>query len=272
MAITSLDGYLNSSKQRITWMKTGTRTLVAAQPYTTFDIAGNPGAGTLAIGNTANGIVHTDATAGYPVINTFSGGLGYISKVEFGSTVPCCFDLYDRLFACGAYAYTAGTTSLSSQPVFSSRIINSNYGGLQVWIEVTTAFVTGTAWTVHITYTDQGGTTGVVSPDLPTMAAAALPLGRMYQLPLAAGDSGIQKIESIVVTNGGTAMTAGAFNVMIMRPLWFGRVICANGGDVHDLLKTGLPQIFEDSALYMILYCDSTAVGLPDVCIQICSG
>jgi hypothetical protein len=272
MAITSLDGYLGSSKQRVTWMKTGTRTLVAAMPYTTFDVAGSPGAGTLAIGNTTNGIVPVNGNSGYPLINSFAGNTGYLSKVEFGSSVPCCFDLYDRLFACGAYAYTAGTTSLSSQPSFSGRIVNSNYGGLQLWLEVTTAFVTGTAWTVHIIYTDQSGNTGVASPDLPTMAAAALPLGRMYQLPLAAGDGGIQKIESVVVTNGGTAMTAGAFNLSILRPLWFGRVICANGGDVHDLLKTGLPQIFDTSALYMILYADSTAVGLPDCTLQIACG
>ena len=64
-------------------------------------------------------------------------------------------------------------------------------------------------------------------------------------------------------------MTAGNFNVMVLRPLWFGRVICANGGDVHDLLRTGLPQIFDTSALYVLLYADSTAVGLPDVSLQL---
>ena len=273
MAITTLDGYIGASKFRLTWMKTGTRTLVAAMPFTVFDIAGSPGAGTLAIGNTANGTVPTDALAGYPIIPTFSGGTGYLSRVEFGSSVPCCFDLYDRLFAAGAYSYAAGTTTLSSQPSFSSRLPNAGvYNGLQAWIEVTTAFVTGTAWTVHITYTDQDGNAGAVGADLPTMAAAALTLGRCYQLPLAAGDSGIQKLESVVVTNGGTAMTAGAFNVSILRPLWFGRVTTANGGDVHDLLRTGFPKIFEDSALYVLLYADSTAVGLPDITLQVAFG
>jgi hypothetical protein len=272
MAIDTLDKYIGASKFRLTWMKTGTRTLVAAMPYTVFDIAGSPGAGTLAIGNTANGVVPTDATNGYPIIPGFSSSLGYLARVEFGSSVACCFDLYDRVFACGAYSYAAGTTSLSSQPGFSGRLPSAQYSGLQVWLEVVTAFATGTAWTVHITYTDQGGTTGVASPDLATMAAAALPLGRMYQLPLAAGDNGIQKIESVVVTNGGTAMTAGTFNLSILRPLWFGRVITANGGDVHDLLRTGFPQIYEDSALYVILYADGTAVGLPDMTFQVAVG
>lgn len=270
MAITTLDGYIGAAKQRVTWMKTGSRTLVAAMPYTVFDIAGVPGAGTLAIGNTANGLVPTSATAGYPLISTFSGNNGYLSKVEFGSTVACCFDAYDRLFAAGAYAYNAGTASLSSQPSYSGRIVGSNYGGLQAWMEVVTAMTSATAWTVHITYTDQSGNPGAVGPDLPTMAAAALPIGRMYQLPLAAGDSGLQKIESVVVTTG--SATAGSFNVMVLRPLWFGRVITANGGDVHDLLKTGFPQVFDTSALYVVLYADSTAVGLPDITFQMAMG
>ena len=272
MAISTLDGYLGAAKQRVTWMKTGTRTLVAAMPYTVFDIAGNPGVGTLAIGNTANGIVPVKGNSGYPFIGTFSGNSGYLSKVEFGSSVPCCFDLYDRLFAVGAISYAAATTTLSAQPSYSSRVPLSNYGGLQVWIEVVTAFVTGTAWTCRITYTDQDGNTGIAGVDLPTMAAAALPIGRMYQLPLAAGDGGIQKIESVIVTNGGTAMTVGTFNVMVLRPLWFGRVAVANGGDVHDLFKTGFPPLFDTSALYMILYADSTAVGLPDCTFQIAMG
>jgi hypothetical protein len=59
---------------------------------------------------------------------------------------------------------------------------------------------------------------------------------------------------------------------MIVRPLWFGRVISANGGDVHDLLKTGFPQIFDNSALYILLYADSTAVGLPDITMQVAVG
>jgi hypothetical protein len=261
MAISTLDGYIGSSKQRITWMKTGTRTLVGALPYTVFDIAGNPGAGTLAIGNTANGLVPANGVAGYPIINSFSGQNGYLGKVEFGSSVACCLDLYDRLFAAGAYAYNANIT-LATQPSYSSRVIDSNYNGLQIWVEAVTAF-TGTL-NVIIDYLDQDGNAGAT----PQTATAALPVGRMYQIPLAAGDSGVRQI---VCVRGLTA-TAGTFNVMVLRPLWSGRCVTANFGDVHDLLKTGFVRIFDTSALYMILAADSTAVGLPDVSIQIAIG
>jgi hypothetical protein len=262
MAITTLDGYIGASKFRLTWMKTGTRTLVAAMPYTVFDIAGSPGAGTLAIGNTANGVVPTDATAGYPIIPTFSGNTGYLSRVEFGSSVPCCFDVYDRLFAAGAYAYNADVT-LSSQPSYSGRVIDGNYSGLQLWVEQV-AVGTGIQH-YQINYLDQGGNAGDTGD---ITGISATPVGRMMQLPLAAGDNGIQQITRV----RGLTATVGTFNVMVLRPLWFGRVICANGGDVHDLLKTGFPKIFEDSALYVILYADSTAVGLPDITMQIAVG
>jgi hypothetical protein len=263
MAITTLDGYIGAAKQRLTWMKTGTRTLVAAMPYTVFDIAGTPGVGTLNVGNTANGLVHTGATPGYPILASFGGQSGYLSKVEFGSTVACCLDLYDRLYVAGAYAYNADTT-LASQPSFAGRIPGGfGYGGLQLWIEAVTAF-TGSP-SIEINYLDQDGNpgdTGVVATGL------ALPVGRCFQIPLAAGDSGIQQITRVRCT----VATVGTFNVMILRPLWFGRVIVANGGDVHDLLRTGFPQIFDTSALYMLLAADSTAVGLPDVSMQVAMG
>src|SRR4051812_45541337 len=106
MAITSLDNYIAAAKQRLTFVKTASRTTVSAFPFSIFDLAGNPGAGTLAIGNTANGVVPTDATAGYPQINAFGvSAKGYLSKVEFASTVACWIDVYDRLFATGAHAF-----------------------------------------------------------------------------------------------------------------------------------------------------------------------
>lgn len=262
MAITSLDGYIAAARQRLTWMKTGTRTLVAAMPYTVFDIAGSPGAGTLNVGNTANGLVPTDATAGYPVIGTFSGGNGYLSKIDFGSSVPCCFDLFDRLFVAGAYAYNANVT-LASQPSYAGRVIGSNYTGLQLWVEAVTAFTGNPSF--QINYLDQDGNagdTGVIASGL------AMPVGRCIQIPLAAGDNGIQKITQVRCT----VASAGTFNVMVLRPIWFGRVMTANGGDVHDLLRTGFPRIFEDSALYVLLYADSTAVGLPLITMQVAMG
>lgn len=258
MALTSVDGYVAAAKQRIRWFKTGARTTVAGVPFTLFDLAGLPGAGTLNAGNTANGIVPTDAIAGYPTIGALTGS-GYITRAMYGSTVPCWLTVYDRLFVAGAYAFNANVT-LASQPSFAARVPNGDYSGLELWIEAVTAF-TGTP-TIQINYLDEFGNAGDTGAG---SAGAALTLGRMFRLPLAAGDTGLRQITQV----RGTVATAGTFNVMVLRELWSGRVGVANGGDTHDLFRTGATQVYADSALYVVLETDSTASGLPDVTLEI---
>jgi len=276
MPITSLNDYINANKQRLQIVKTASRTSLAVTAFSIFDLAGQPGAGVLAGTSTAAGVVPTDATAGCPIIN-FSSGTGYLSKVEYYSSVLCRLELVDMLFKAGAYSFAAGTTSLSSQPSIASRCPDypgsgTVFGnGNEIWIEVSTAFATGNSWQVQVTYTNSAGVTGRTSIISAVNAAATLTLGRMFQLALQSGDSGVQKIESVIVTNGGTAMTAGAFNVLILRPLWFNRVLNANGGGISDLLSTGLPVVYSDSALVLMVQPDSTATGFPDVIFEIAS-
>ena len=274
MAITTLDGLIGAASQRVSLFKTASRTSVAAQWFSVFDLAGNPGAGVIAGTSTTAGVVPTTATAGCPSIVSFGGNTGYINKIEFGSTVASRFALFDMLFKAGAYGFAAGTTSLTGQPSYSGRVLGgTDFTNTEIWIEVSTAFTTGTAWQVKITYTNQAGTTGRTSIISTTLAAAALTQGKLFQIALAADDTGVQKIESVIVTNGGTAMTAGAFNVLVLRRLWSqGRVRVANDSDIHDMLKTGLPQIFDTTALYLMVSADSTATGLPELVCELVAG
>lgn len=265
MAILSVDDYVAAAKQIAQYFKSASRTSVSGIPFSVFDLAGQPGAGTLAVGNTANGIVPTDAIAGYPEINAFGpGNKGYIGSVQFGSSVACRLSLYDTLFSAGAYAFNANTT-LASQPSFSGRVPGgTDYSNTELWLEAATAF-TGNQ-SIAITYSNQGGTTGRSTG---TIALGVAPtLGRMTRLPLQAGDTGISKIESVV----STVSSAGTFNVHVLRRLWSGRVNLANSGDVHDLLRSGLPEIFADSALRLVVIPDSTATGVPEVQIEIVNG
>lgn len=258
MALTTVDSYVGAPKNDVRWFKTTSRTTVAGIPFSLFDIAGNPGAGTLAVGNTANGLVHTDATAGYPSIPAITG-IGYLTKVEFGWTVAGRLSLYDRLFSCGAYVFNADVT-LASQPSFSGRVPGTDYRGLELWIEAAAAF-TGNQ-TVQINYLDQDGNAG----DTGSLATGIAPiLGRMLRLPLAAGDSGIQRIDRV----RSSVSTAGTFNVHVMRRLWAGRVLAANDGDVHDMFKTGAKRVYTDSALFVVVQPDSTASALPEITAEI---
>ena len=276
MAIATLDQYIAAVKQRIPFVKTASRVSVALIPFSVFDLAGNPGAGTLAGTSTANGVVPTDLTPGCPLLN-FSSGVGYLSKVDFNNSVLSRLHVFDLLFKAGAYAFTGATTNLSAQPAISSRCPDypgsgTVFGnGNEIWIEVTTAFVTGNNWQVQVTYTNSAGTAGRTSIISAAQAAAALTVGKMFQLALQAGDSGVQKIESVIVTNGATAMTAGNFNVLILRRLWSNRIAIANNGGINNLLDTGMPIVYSDSALILVVEPDSTSTGLPNCVLEIAS-
>lgn len=265
MSIVNFNQYMAAAKQNIPYTKTQTATTVAAQWHTLFDRAGAPGAGSLAIGNTTTGVVPTDATTGCPTIDAFGGGaVGYLTRVEFSCTVAGRLYLLDRLWHAGSVAANAAaTTTITTPPSYSSRVVAADYKGLGIFAEINTAIPNNTC-TIYVTYTNSAGTTGRTSG---TISIQNFVTGRVAQLPLQAGDAGVQAIESIVVAS--TAAASGSFNIIVGRPLWKGRVRSANDGDVHDLGRTGMVRLFDDSALWVVTAPDSTSSGVPDLVLEI---
>lgn len=272
MAITTGDGYIGAAKQLARIVKTQTATTVAAQWHTLLDRSGNPGAGSLAVGNTANGVVPTDATTGFPLLNAFGGGnTGYLTGINFSNTIACRMHLYDRLFHAGSVSMTSlATTTLSSQPSYTSRLPSggTDYTSTEIWLEINAA-VSATATTVAVTYTNQDGTTGRTTGASSSLSGFIT--GRLVMLPLQAGDKGVQKIESVII--GGTVATTGSVNVIVARPLVTSmRVPVVGAGDVFGLDRTGMPQVWTDSALWPIIAADSTSSGVPDLLIEVADG
>lgn len=254
MAITSLSDYYSAARQDVSIARLASITGVGGVFSQVLHLAGTPGAGVLAGTNTANGVVPTDATAGCPPIAAFSGSKGYLNSVAFGNSVTCRMRLVDVLFKAGAYNFNSNVT-LASQPSYSSRIPGGNYTGTEIWLEAVTAF-TGNQ-SIAITYVDQSNNT---AESTGTIATGIAPIvGRMYQIPFNSGDSGVRQIN--VVTS--SVATVGTFNVLVIRPLWEGLVGTANIGDVHGPERTGMPEVFADSALMLLVQPVSTATGLP---------
>lgn len=265
MAITTISGFIAAAKQRVPMTKTASRTTLTAMPYSLIDLAGDPGAGTLAGSSTTAGVVPDDTTTGFPRMTAFGGGnTGYLAAVEYNSSVACTLALFDLLWKGGAFSF-ATTYPITSPPSFAGRIPDSDYSTTELWIEQVTA---GTGYqNVNITYTNQDGT---ASRSTGTVAApvVAAPVGRMWQVPLQAGDSGVQAISNIV----GSVATAGTFNVLVMRRLWTGRVPVSGGGGIDDLFKTGMPKVFDTSALFLMTYSDVATSGIPCVIPTIVNG
>lgn len=262
MAIAIYNDWLAAFKPNVSLTKTQTATTVAAQWHTLFDRAGAIGAGSLAIGNTANGLVPTDANTGFPDLPALAGAEEmYLAGIDFGSTVACRLKVYDRLFHAGSYSLTSlATTNLTAQPSYLGRLPGSLYSGLEIWLEFNAA-VSATATTVSVGYTNQAGTAGRSTGA--TASLSGFITGRMLRLPYQAGDSSPQLISSITV--GGTVATTGSVNVIVARPIWSGRVLVANGGDTHGIERTKLKRLFADSALCAMVAADSTSSGVPDL-------
>lgn len=266
MSITTRDQLVAaaSAAQQLQWMKSGARTTVAGIWFSLFDLAGQPGAGTLAGSSVAAGVVPDDTTAGFPAINAFGGGnTGYLLGVEWGSTVACRLRFFDCLWKGGAYPFNA-TQTLAAQPSYSARIPGADYSGTQIWLETVTAF-TGNQ-SVAVTYTNQAGVTGRTTGTVATGVAPTV--GRMLKLPLQAGDTGVQKIESVT----GTVATVGTFNVLVLRPLRNLRVRSANDGGIMGPDLTGMVQLFDTTALFGMVATDSTASGVPEANLIIGNG
>ena len=265
MAITSLDNWIAAPKQQVTMFKQAARTTLANMPYSVFELAGQPGAGVLAGTSTTAGVVPTDATAGFPLLNAFSGSnKGYLSDVYYSNTVAGDIYLFDMLWKGGAYACPS-TTNLSAQPSYSSRVPGgTDFTNTEIWVECVTA-ITGNL-SIAVTYTNQAGTTGRTTGTVATGVAPAL--GRMFRLPLQAGDTGVQKIESIV----SSVSTAGTFNILVLRKLDKGRVGATGGLDFRDFTQLGMVEVFADSALFFIVQADSTSSGVPEVFLTIANG
>ena len=261
MTIQSLQNFHDAKKQRLLICKYETRSVYAGVVCDTFDLEGPPGAGDSDPGNTANGIVPTQAMTGFPKIETIQN-TGYISRVQFGWDVTGCIFLAETLFIAGAYAYNTDTT-LTSQPSYASRMPGGSYLNTQIRVCAITNF-SGTP-SFQVNYLDQDGNagdTGVVS------VGYALTIGDTNSLPLAAGDSGVQRIDRVRCT----VASGGTFSVSVTRYLWLGRINYPGHRQTDGMLKLGLKQIFSDSALAIGVAADSTSSGKPYVEVEIADG
>ena len=259
MAITTMDGLAAAiaSGQRIVLQKASI-TSVANFYYTLWTAGGNPSAGG-AVGNIAAGVIPTDATAGSPVIAAFTGSnTGYLMTFDASSSVAGVLSVYDRIYHAGPFLTTTlHTDTLSGQPAFT-RVPGSNYGQLELWIEVTAVFAAA-ATTVVVSYQDGTNTTQNATHTADVASLTGAPVNRMYPMRLA-NNTGIQKINSVTI--GGATNTTGQFNLVVQRNLADHTVVSANiGRPKKGPFETGMPIIYADSCIAMMWLATGTSTG-----------
>ena len=220
---------------------------------------GTPSAGS-APGTTP--IVPTSATTGaIRFANQTAPATSYLAWMwaAFGTNTSAC-EIHDRI-ACVSGASgtitTAQTTGcaidLTTTAPSSDRRGSADYSDVSWFIEVYTAMgATGVNATVNVTYND--ATTGYLA----AIALGATPRqGRLYPLVSASAGKYIRGVNS--VTLSATTGTAGNFGITATRQRTNILGPVANFPNVSDWAQLGLPQIPNDSCLFLIVQATSTA-------------
>lgn len=123
--------------------------------------------------------------------------------------------LCDRLSQTGGLSGIVTGAQTTNLPTAALTRYTSG-AGVQLGIEIHVS-VGGTATTLTASYTNQDGTAGQVTPAIQFGGTGFNLLTRFFPLPLAAGDTGVRSVQSVSLA--GTTATAGAFGVVLYRPI-----------------------------------------------------
>lgn len=261
MTISTLQEYATATKQRLFYRKTGTVGVsFLFSPSKTSSTGSEPAFS--AVANSANGIVPTGSDTGFPLLPPLPAA-SVITAAAVHATNTARLLFYDRLFHCGPYNTNNTSVTLTSQPSYSARVPGgTEYSDLMLFIESNSS--SGTP-VFTITYTDQSGNAGS-STSFTLANSFSGGNGFCQKVPLAAGDSGLSKIESITTS----AVGSGTFNLVVARPLLF---VCGQWTDQVDLpIEHLCTEIFQDTALAVLTSFGASESGSVSVEFEIASG
>jgi hypothetical protein len=256
MAITTLDGALAGMQYPREFAKGLTGTMVAGRPHSLFYLAGIPGAGvapTPGIG----GEQLTTLSGQIPFSNPVSGNT-HLARFQAQATIAGTLLLCDRLWQnSGLDVTSTGEQTFTASAVIPARDANGAASGDQVFagVEVSTATGAGTP-TLTLKYTNQAGTTGKTATNVVSTVASSI-AGTFYPIGLAAGDTGIQKAESLTLS---ATWTSGTIHVVLYRVL--ARLeLTAQVGNAIDSLTSGFPRLHNNTVPFLIFIPNTTTTS-----------
>ncbi len=213
------------------------------------------------IGTTPTGpVVPTNATLGSLGQQDSTSGTLAIIGSRFNSFNPGVYLVADRLSHQGGLSGTVATAQTTNLPTAALTRYTSGAGvmvGLSIYTQIGT-----TQTSVTISYTNQAGTSGQVSPAVLFGGTGFREANRFILIPLASDDTGVRAVAS--VTQLASTATAGAYGVTLFKPLYAVIVDETNGVTVSDFITGksfgGIPEVQDGACLFMIAMSNSTAI------------
>ncbi len=239
------------------FLKTQSMTTIAGRMYDAAQLSGIP-----ALTTPSTAVVPTSATAGALRFANAGGETEYCLGATLSSSTTGTYILCVRLSHQGGLSGTTTGAQTTNLPTAALTRYTDGVGvmaGLSIYSQVGT---TGT--TVSVSYTNDAGTAGQVSPSVVFGGTGFREGTRFIPVPLVAGDLGVKSVESVTLA-ASTVSTAGNFGVTLYKPLMSFHIERPGAQVDFNILgggmSGGLPEIVDDACLFFLVIPNTTAVA-----------
>ena len=166
--------------------------------------------------------------------------------------------LVDRQWGNVPVVSTTTAQSVTS-PTWVGRDASASTSGAGVFLVLECSSATGNAGAITnttVSYTNSAGTSGRTA----TLASfpATAPQGTWVPLSLQAGDVGVRSVQSITL---GTSYVSGQVHLVAFRLVADLALPSANVANGANFTTLGLPTVWDNSALQLVYWPTSTALG-----------
>lgn len=256
MAITTIDGIIAGAKPPKPYWKSLSGALVAGRPFSPFYTAGIPGAAVAPSPGMAGAAL--TSYAGQIPFPSIASGKRYLSRFIGQATVPGTLLLCDRLWHNSGITITSTSAQTINSAAWPARDSNAATSGedILIGLEVSAATGAGTP-TLTLSYTNSAGTSGKTATNaVATVASSAI--GTFYPFSLAAGDVGVQSIQTYTQS---ATWTSGTVHLVAYRILAALELNNNNTGNAIDALTGGFPELFADTVPFLLFIPSTTTTS-----------
>lgn len=218
-----------------------TTTKTTGDVYSLWWEGGIPIAGTVPTAGSQD-IPFSTGTGGSPFTNPTGGKNTYIGKLEASGYFMDAITLHDRIWV-GGFNGTITTLQSFADPFLNTTPANTlrlaTGAGAQLWLEHYTATTATT--TLTIIYTNQAGVTKTTTFTVTSASARQM---ASFPIPLATGDTGVRRVQSVQLT---ASTGAAVLAIVMLKP--FG--IIAERKQTKDAIACALERLSDNAAIGM---------------------
>jgi hypothetical protein len=239
--------------------KAVTGTMVAGRPWSTWALAGNPGAGSFDTTLAGVALSSTSAqVAGQINFTDPASGSAYLARLQASATIAGTLLLCDRLWHNGGFTITTTTAQTVNSATWPSRSVGGDTNGKGVLIGIEVSAACGAAAPAPtITYTNEAGT-GSRSAGLWFATANSPAAGSFFPFGLQAGDYGVRSVQSLTL---GTSWVSGTINLVAYRVLAQLELTGAFIPNAVDALTSGFPVMYNGTVPFLIFIPNTTTTS-----------